>query len=211
MIQQTKNKIMNDSNSLSNWSDRKIILIQNGYTIMIQKSNTDLKTKDLNQIINILVNEVIISPKFFDSCKNENQFNEIMSELEKNAKEIGKSYLKKKNEEELKKKEYEEKINNERKQGEEKIKLEKEKFERYKQEIERERQERERQERERIERERQRQIQIQNDYNARIEDLANRVINGDFGDGQERRNRLGDLFAPVQNRVNEKLGYPKRY
>ena len=104
MIQQTKNKIMNDSNSLSNWSDRKIILIQNGYTIMIQKSNTDLKTKDLNQIINILVNEVIISPRFFDSCKNENQKNEIINELKKHAKEIGNSYLKKKNEEELKKK-----------------------------------------------------------------------------------------------------------
>ena len=208
MIQQTKNKIMNDSNSLSNWSDRKIILIQNGYTIMIQKSNTDLKTKDLNQIINILVNEVIISPRFFDSCKNENQKNEIINELKKHAKEIGNSYLKKKNEEELKKKEYEDRINNERKQAEEKIKLEKEKLERYKQEIER--QERERQERERIERER--QIQNQNEYNARIEDLANRVIRGDFGNGvQQRRNRLGDLFAPVQNRVNEKLGYAKRY
>ena len=183
MIQQTKNKIMNDSNSLSNWSDRKIILIQNGYTIMIQKSNTDLKTKDLNQIINILVNEVIISPKFFDSCKNENQFNEIMYELKKHAKEIGNSYLKKKNEEELKKKEYEDRINNERKQAEEKIK----------------------------EIERQRQIQIQNN-NAIIEDLANRVINGEFGNGvQQRRNRLGDLFAPVQNRVNEKLGLAKRY
>ena len=208
MIQQTKNKIMNDSNSLSNWSDRKIILIQNGYTIMIQKSNTDLKTKDLNQIINILVNEVIISPRFFDSCKNENQKNEIIKELKKHAKEIGNSYLKKKNEEELKKKEYEDRINNERKQAEEKIKLEKEKLERYKQEIER--QERQRQERERIERER--QIQNQNEYNARIEDLANRVINGEFGNGvQQRRNRLGDLFAPVQNRVNEKLGYAKRY
>ena len=208
MIQQTKNKIMNDSNSLSNWSDRKIILIQNGYTIMIQKSNTDLKTKDLNQIINILVNEVIISPRFFDSCKNENQKNEIINELKKHAKEIGNSYLKKKNEEELKKKEYEDRINNERKQAEEKIKLEKEKLERYKQEIER--QERQRQERERIERER--QIQNQNEYNARIEDLANRVINGEFGNGvQQRRNRLGDLFAPVQNRVNEKLGYAKRY
>ena len=182
MIQQTKNKIMNDLNSLSNWSDRKIILIQNGYTIMIQKSNTDLKTKDLNQIINILVNEVIISPRFFDSCKNENQKNEIINELKKHAKEIGNSYLKKKNEEELKKKEYEDRINNERKQAEEKIK----------------------------EIERQRQIQIQNDY-ARIEDLANRVLRGEFGNGEERRNRLGDLFAPVQNRVNEKLGYPKRY
>ena len=206
MIQQTKNKIMNDLNSLSNWSDRKIILIQNGYTIMIQKSNTDLKTKDLNQIINILVNEVIISPRFFDSCKNENQKNEIINELKKHAKEIGNSYLKKKNEEELKKKEYEDRLNNERKQAEEKIKLEKEKLERYKQEIERERQERERQERER-----QRQIQIQNDYNARIEDLANRVMEGEFGVGQDRRNRLGDLYAPVQNRVNEILGYPKRY
>ena len=153
------------------------------------------KNKNLNQIINILVNEVIISPRFFDSCKNENQKNEIIKELKKHAKEIGNSYLKKKNEEELKKKEYEDRINNERKQGEEKIKLEKEKLERYKQEIERER-----------------QRQIQNEYNARIEDLANRVIRGEFGNGiQQRRNRLGDLFVPVQNRVNERLGYSKRY
>ena len=41
--------------------------------------------------------------------------------------------------------------------------------------------------------------------------LADCTINGDFGNGQERRERLGPLYAPVQNEVNRRLGYSKRY
>ena len=41
--------------------------------------------------------------------------------------------------------------------------------------------------------------------------LAYRTIRGDFGNGDERRARLGPLYAPVQNEVNRQLGYPKRY
>ena len=44
-----------------------------------------------------------------------------------------------------------------------------------------------------------------------IEILARRVINGEFGNSQERRFRLGPLFVPVQNRINEILGISKRY
>ena len=37
-------------------------------------------------------------------------------------------------------------------------------------------------------------------------DLADRVIRGDFGNGEERKKKLGELFPFVQNRVNEILG-----
>ena len=36
-----------------------------------------------------------------------------------------------------------------------------------------------------------------------IEILAKRVIKGDYGNGQERRKKLGDLYSVVQSRVNE--------
>lgn len=36
-----------------------------------------------------------------------------------------------------------------------------------------------------------------------IEILAKRVIKGDYGNGQERREKLGDLYSVVQSRVNE--------
>ena len=36
-------------------------------------------------------------------------------------------------------------------------------------------------------------------------------INGDFGDGEEKKRRLGGEYKRVQNRVNEILGHPFRY
>lgn len=36
-----------------------------------------------------------------------------------------------------------------------------------------------------------------------IEILAKRVIKGDYGNGQERKEKLGDLYSVVQSRVNE--------
>lgn len=36
-----------------------------------------------------------------------------------------------------------------------------------------------------------------------IEILAKRVIKGDYGNGQERREKLGDLYSVVQSRVNK--------
>ena len=48
------------------------------------------------------------------------------------------------------------------------------------------------------------------DYNY-IDRMANRVIRGDYGNGEERKRRLGGDYNAVQNRVNEKLGYDKRY
>lgn len=42
-------------------------------------------------------------------------------------------------------------------------------------------------------------------------DLADRVINGDFGNGEERKRRLGCFYPIVQNEVNRRLGYSKRH
>ena len=39
-------------------SDIKDNLIINGYNIMIEKSNNNLKTKDLNEIVKILIEEI---------------------------------------------------------------------------------------------------------------------------------------------------------
>ena len=36
-------------------------------------------------------------------------------------------------------------------------------------------------------------------------------MNGQFGNGQARRNALGGNYAEVQNKINEWLGLPKRY
>ena len=61
---------------------------------MFNKSDSDLGTKDLNEIKNILVEEVINTPNFFDAVKNESQEEEIMKELGNYAETIGKNYLK---------------------------------------------------------------------------------------------------------------------
>ena len=175
--EQTKNKIINTGNSLSNWADKKTLKIQEGYAIMIQKSDMNLQTKDLNQIINILINEVKNYPKFCDSFKSDTQFNEVFNELKNKAAEIGKNYIEKKNIEEKEKKEREQKLkelnDKAEKEKQERLRLEKETKERIariereakeakeRERIARERAERERQERERIERERIARIQQQ--------------------------------------------------
>ena len=45
-------------------------------------------------------------------------------------------------------------------------------------------------------------------------DVADRVIRGDYGNGEERKRRLADdgyNYAFVQNEVNRRLGYSKRH
>ena len=47
-----------------------------------------------------------------------------------------------------------------------------------------------------------------------IEEIAYRVINGEYGNGDERKKRLreeGYNYALVQNEVNKILGYSKRH
>ena len=43
-----------------------------------------------------------------------------------------------------------------------------------------------------------------------IEIYAQRVIKGEFGNGEERKNKLGQLYNVVQNKVNEILKCPIR-
>lgn len=49
------------------------------------------------------------------------------------------------------------------------------------------------------------------DYDDYVDRMANRVIRGEYGNGNERRRNLGEDYNDIQNRVNEKLGYSKRY
>lgn len=44
-----------------------------------------------------------------------------------------------------------------------------------------------------------------------IDYYATRAIRGDYGNGRDREDALGPLYGMVQNRVNERLGYSKRY
>ena len=41
-----------------------------------------------------------------------------------------------------------------------------------------------------------------------IENLAKRVIKGEFGNGEERKKKLRELYPFVQNKVNQILGNP---
>ena len=98
MIKKTKNRIISDTNKLSNWSEKKELLIQKGITIMTNKCNSDLGTDDINKIINNLIYEIVIYPNFLDLCKNESQSTEILEELNIQARQLGKNYLSKKKE-----------------------------------------------------------------------------------------------------------------
>lgn len=43
-----------------------------------------------------------------------------------------------------------------------------------------------------------------------IDDLAQKVIRGEYGTGKDRKNRLGHLYGDVQKRVNEILRHTKK-
>lgn len=44
-----------------------------------------------------------------------------------------------------------------------------------------------------------------------INNLVERTLRGEFGNGNERMRRLGNMFAPVQNEINRRFGCSKRY
>ena len=110
MKKNIEEKIEKDSYKLLKWSDKKESLIHEAYTIMINKSDSILGAKDINEIKNILVEEVIITPGILDAIKNESQEKEIMKILENYAEIIGKNYLTKKEEFEKKLKKLKKKI-----------------------------------------------------------------------------------------------------
>ena len=178
---------------------------------MIKKSKTNLKTKDATKIIEILISHLDTIPKFYDPCKTEQRKMELISELKATALSIANDYIKRIQEEEKKEEEHkrqmamaEAKIKEmQRKAEEERRKREEEERRRREEEARRIAEEAERRRRE----EEARRIAEEN----RINDLARRTINGEFGNGAVRRQRLGGDFARVQNRVNEILGFPKRY
>ena len=47
--------------------------------------------------------------------------------------------------------------------------------------------------------------------NKTIEELVKEVIEGKWGNGEERKRRLGDKYIEVQTRVNEKLQSKTKY
>jgi len=102
MIKESNNRVITEQNKLSKWSDIKDILIESGYNIMIEKSNNNLKTKDLNKIVNILINEIYNYPDFLDICKNDERKKEIINALITKAEIIGKKYIENKINEEKK-------------------------------------------------------------------------------------------------------------
>ena len=106
---ETINQILTQSNNLKNWSEIKNNQISKGKDIMIQKSETNLDTKDLNKIIGILINEVKNYPRFCDLLSNNEHFQEVFNELRIIAEQIGKKYIIRKNKEEQ---EYKEKLEN---------------------------------------------------------------------------------------------------
>ena len=110
MKKNIEEKIEKDSYKLLKWSDKKESLIHEAYTIMINKSHSILGAKDINEIKNILVEEVIITPGILDAIKNESQEKEIIKILENYAEIIGKNYLTKKEEFEKKLKKLKKKI-----------------------------------------------------------------------------------------------------
>ena len=109
--EETMYQILSKSNGLTNWSEIKNFQINKGKEIMVQKSESNLDTKDLNQIINILINEVKNYPRFCDLLKDKEHYEQVFNELKTIAHQIGKNYINKKNKEE---KEIKEKLENKR-------------------------------------------------------------------------------------------------
>ena len=95
-------KIENDINKLPKWSVIKESLIQKGNNIMLNRANYNFDTKDIKEIKNKLIKEVINTPRFFDDVKNESRKKEIIQEIENCAEIIAKNYNMKKEEEEKK-------------------------------------------------------------------------------------------------------------
>jgi hypothetical protein len=179
---------------------------------MSNKAKTDLKSLDVNQVSQKLIEHVNLIPKFFDFCKNDIQKkNQLLNEIIIKAKIIANEYVQNKTNEINKQKKIDEhftQLNNQRINMEKVVNETRQQLENAKRNWEQEKNNLIHQ----IEEQRRaQQQQSANNQNVDIENLARRAINGEFGNGQERRNRLGNLFPAVQNRVNEILGYPKRY
>ena len=178
---------------------------------MSNKAKTDLKSLDVNKVTQILVEHIKLIPKFFDFCKEEEKKNQLLNEITIKAKIIANEYVQNKTNEIAKQKKIDEhftQLNNQRINMEKAVNETRQQLENAQRNWEQEKNNLIHQ----IEEQRRaQQQQSANNQNVDIENLARRAINGEVGNGQERRNRLGNLFPAVQNRVNEILGYSKRY
>jgi len=154
MKENTKKIIKNKINNLTKWSNQKKLLVQSGYLIMNDRLKSHVNTKNLNEIINILVDEVLSTPNILDSCKNEKQTNEFINEIQIKAEQIAKIYIKNKNEEERIIRENQILLEKQKQEQERLLRLKREQYERKKKEMENKiKEERQRAERERISRE----------------------------------------------------------
>ena len=156
MKEETKYQIVYSMNNLTSWSEIKNKQINKGKEIMSRKLESDLNTKDLNEIINILIDEIMNYPKYCDLLKDDIHFNEVFDELNNIAKTMGQKYINQKNKEEKEKQENEKKLREIQQKAEDeerkRIQLEKEMEERRRREEE-ERRRREDEERRRREEE----------------------------------------------------------
>ena len=232
IISQTEDKINAKKSTLESWNSVKTQLMQKAYIEMTNKSKSNLNTKNSSKIIELLVSHIETIPKFYDPCKTEQRKLELISELKTSAKPIADDYIKRVEEEERRRQEEEERERRyrrmleeaeerrreaERRAEEERRRRQEEENRRRRQEEEnrRRRQEEEnrrrREEEDRRRREEEDRRRREQEHRNHIEDLANRVIRGEFGNGRERERRLGGLFREVQNKVNEKLGNRFRY
>ena len=208
-IQMTIEKINSNKNILPKWETFKFEKVQKAFIEMSKKAKTELNSLDINKVTNILIENMKLIPNFFDFSEEEKK-KELIDEISIVANSIAEEYIQRKKEEEEKNNQMIKKLMEEEKKI---IEAEKQKkiYEKQQRRIE---EEKIREQQRRIEEEKIREQQRINNENAernRIENLARRTINGEFGNGQARRNNLGNDFAAVQNRVNEILGYAKRY
>ena len=183
MEEETRHKIINTMNNLSNWSETKNLHVNKGKEIMMQKLESNLKTKDLNEIINILIEEVRTYPRFCDFLKDKKYYDQVFGELRKIAEELGKKYINQKKIEEQKKQENQKKLNELRAAIEEKEKMKRQleiKIQEEKRKAEEERKRREQEERKRKEEEERRR---------RAEEEARRIRE------EEERKRNAEIEA----------------
>ena len=154
MKENTKKNIKNEINNLAKWSNQKELLVQSGYLIMNDRLKSHVNTKNLNDIINLLIDEVLNTPNILDSCKDEIKTSEFINEIQIKAEQIARKYIKDKNEEEKIYRENQILLEQQKKEQERLLRLQREKYERKQKEIENKiREERQRVERERISRE----------------------------------------------------------
>ena len=100
-IQETKQLILIETNSLTDFSIVNQLKINEGKEIMLKKLN-NLNSKELNpnNLKKILMNEVKTYPKFSDIIrKKEGFYNKLMNELEKVAGEIISNFIEEKRKE----------------------------------------------------------------------------------------------------------------